>query len=132
MDAEYDRIAYEAEQQLNEIRNRHRSKYAQAQTDEYMPCVNQSSLFDMPEEQIPYYRQYRSAEQQQSRADKPGKYRLDPEECERNRRIIEEKEKLKLKIKHTAIAGACFLAALTSVAVGAWYLGRRSAQKDLR
>ena len=79
MDAEYDRIAYDAEQQLNEIRNRHRRDYGQAGIDEYMPCVNQSYLFDMPEDQIPYYRQYRSPEQQQSRADKPGKYRLDPE-----------------------------------------------------
>ena len=79
MDAEYDRIAYDAEQQLNEIRNRHRRDYGQAAIDEYIPCVNQSYLFDMPEDQIPYYRQYRSPEQQQSRADKPGKYRLDPE-----------------------------------------------------
>ena len=79
MDAEYDRIAYDAEQQLNEIRNRHRRDYGQAAIDEYIPCVNQSYLFDMPEGQIPYYRQYRSPEQQQSQADKPGKYRLDPE-----------------------------------------------------
>lgn len=132
MDAEYDRIAYDAEQQLNEIRNCHRRDYGQATIDEYIPRVNQSYLFDMPEDQIPYYRQYRSPEQQQSRADKPGKYRLDSKECERNRRIIEEKEKLKLKIKHTAITGACFLTALVSVGATAWHLGRRSAQKDLR
>ena len=132
MDAEYDRIAYDAVQQLNEIRNRHRRDYGRAEIDGYMPCVNQSYLFDMPEDQIPYYRQYRNPEQQQSRADKPGKYRLDPEVSARKRRIIEEKVKLKTKIKRTAITGACFLAALTSVAVGAWYLGRRSAQKDLR
>ena len=86
----------------------------------------------MPEDQIPYYRQYRSPEQQQSRADKPGKYRLDPEVSAKQRRIIEEKAKLKTKLKHTAITSACFLAALTGVAVGAWHLGRRSAQKDLR
>ena len=132
MDAEYDRIAYDAEQQLNEIRNRHRRDYGQAGIDEYMPCVNQSYLFDMPEDQIPYYRQYRSPEQQRSRADRPGKYRLDPEVSAKKRRIIEEKEKLKTKIKRTAIAGACFLTALVGVGVGAWYLGRRSAQKDLR
>lgn len=132
MDAEYDRIAYDAEQQLNEIRNRHRRDYGQAGIDEYMPCVNQSYLFDMPEDQIPYYRQYRSPEQQQSRANKPGKYRLDPEVSAKKRRVIEEKEKLKTKIKRTAITGACFLTALVGVGVGAWYLGRRSAQKDLR
>ena len=50
----------------------------------------------------------------------------------RGRRIIEEKEKLKTKIKRTAITGACFLTALVGVGVGAWYLGRRSTQKDLR
>lgn len=60
------------------------------------------------------------------------KYRLDPEVSARERRIIEEKEKLKTKIKRTAITGACFLTALVGVGVGAWYLGRRSAQKDLR
>lgn len=132
MDAECDRIAYDAEQQLNEIRNRHRRDYGQAAIDEYIPRVNQSYLFDMPEDQIPYYRQYRSSEQQQSRADKPGKYRLDPEVSARKRRIIEEKEKLKAKIKRTAITSACFLTALVGVGIGAWYLGRRSAQKDLR
>ena len=132
MDAEYDRIAYDAEQQLNEIRNRHRGKYAQAQTDGYMPCVSRPPLFDMPEDQIPYYRQHRSPEQQQSRADKPGKYRLDPEVSARGQRIIEEKVKLKTKIKHITITGACFLTALVGVGVSAWYLGRRSAQKDLR
>ena len=132
MDAEYDRIAYDAEQQLNEIRNRHRRDYGQAEIDEYMPCVNQSYLFDMREDQIPYYRQYCNPEQQQSRADKPGKYRLDPEVSARKRRIIEEKEKLKTKIKRTAITDACFLTALAGVAVGAWHLGRRSAQKDPR
>ena len=132
MDAEYDRIAYDAEQQLNEIRNRHRRDYGQAAIDEYIPCVNQSYLFDMPEDQIPYYRQYRSPEQQQSRADKPGKYRLDSEVSAKERRIIEEKEKLKTKMKHVAITGACFLAALVSVGAVAWHLGRHSAQKDLR
>ena len=132
MDAEYDRIAYDAEQQLNEIRNRHCRDYGQAAIDKYIPCVNQSYLFDMPEDQIPYYRQYRSPEQQQPRADKPGKYRLDPEVSAKERRIIEEKEKLKTKMKHVAITGACFLAALVGVGVSAWYLGRRSAQKDLR
>ena len=43
MDAEYDRIAYDAEQQLNEIRNRHRRDYGQAEIDGYMPCVNSST-----------------------------------------------------------------------------------------
>ena len=132
MDAEFDQIAYDAKQQLNEIRNRHRSEHAQAQSDGYMSSVSQPLHFDMPENQGPYYRQYRSSEQQQSQADKPGKYRLDPEESKRARRIIEEKEKLKLKIKRTAITGACFAIALTGVAVGAWHLGRRSAQKNLR
>lgn len=132
MDAEYDRIAYDAEQQLNEIRNRHRRDYGQAAIDEYIPCVNQSYLFDMPEDQIPYYRQYRSPEQQQPRGDKPGKYRLDPEVSAKERRIIEEKEKLKTKMKHVAITGAFFLAALVSVGAAAWHLGRHSAQKDLR
>lgn len=132
MDAEYDRIVYDAEQQLNEIRNRHRRDYGQAAIDGYMPCANQSYLFDMPENQSPYYRQHRNPEQQQSRADKPGKYRLDPEVSARKRRIIEEKVKLKTKIKHTAITGACFLTALVGVGVSAWHLGRRSAQKDLR
>ena len=132
MDAEYDRIAYDAEQQLNEIRNRHRRDYGQAAIDEYMPCANQSYLFDMPEDQSPYYRQYRNPEQQQSRADKPGKYRLDPEVSARKRRIIEEKVKLKTKIQRTAITSACFLTALVGVGVSAWHLGRRSAQKDLR
>lgn len=132
MDAEYDRIAYDAEQQLNEIRNRHRRDYGQAETDEYMPCVNQSYLSDMPEDQSPYYRQHRNPDQQQSRADRPGKYRLDPEVSARKRRIIEEKVKLKTKIKRTAITSACFLTALVGVGVSAWYLGRRSAQKDLR
>ena len=132
MDAEFDRIAYDAKQQLNEIRNRHRNEHAQAESDGYIPCVSQPLHFDMSEDQSPYYRQYRSSEQQQSQAGRPGKYRLDPEESKRARRIIEEKEKLKLKIKHTAITGVCFATALVSVAVGAWYLGRRSAQKDLR
>ncbi len=132
MDAEYDRIAYDAEQQLNEIRNRHRRDYGQAAIDGYMPCVNQSYLFDMPEDQSPYYRQHRNPEQQQSRADRPGKYRLDPEVSARERRIIEEKVKLKTKIKRTAITDACFLTALVGVGVSAWYLGRRSAQKDLQ
>lgn len=132
MDAEYDRIAYDAERQLNEIRNRRRRDYGQAAIDEYMPCVNQSYLFDMLEDQIPYYRQYCSSEQRQSRADKPGKYRLDPEVSAKGRRIIEEKEKLKAKIKRTAITGACFLTVLVGVGVSAWHLGRRSAQKDPR
>ena len=32
MDAEYDRIAYDAEQQLNEIRNRHRRDYGRRES----------------------------------------------------------------------------------------------------